>query len=176
MTDFLILAKTRRSCRAFLAKPVPEAAIEAMAEAGTWAATGRGAQSPTIVAVTQPALLQRLSRLNAAILGKPNVDPFYGAPLVYIVLADPARPTALYDGSLVLGNLMLEAQELGLGACWIHRAAETFASPEGKALLAELGLPAELLGIGHLAVGYPDPAVPAPTPAPRKANYVLRVR
>ena len=104
---------------------------------------------------------KRLSRLNCEIGGwTPDFDPFYGAPAVLVVLAEKARPTAVYDGSLVMGNLMLAAHSLGLGSCWIHRAEEEFDRPEGKALLKTLGITGEYVGIGHCVVGYVEGDIP----------------
>ena len=146
--------KTRRSVRAFDPDRMPERSlIEAVAEAGTYAPTGRGAQSPLIVAVTSKAVRDRLSELNAAVMGT-EADPFYGAPVVLVVLADRTRPTYLYDGSLVMGNLMNAAHALGLGSCWIHRAREVFDSEEGKAMLRAWGIEATM-SIGHCVLGYP---------------------
>lgn len=147
--------KTRRSMRAFDPDRMPERSlIEAVAEAGTYAPTGRGAQSPLIVAVTSKAVRDRLSELNAAVMGT-EADPFYGAPVVLVVLADRTRPTYLYDGSLVMGNLMNAAHALGLGSCWIHRAREVFDSEEGKAMLRAWGIEGDYEGIGHCVLGYP---------------------
>ena len=161
--------KTRRSVRAFDPDRMPERSlIEAVAEAGTYAPTGRGAQSPLIVAVTSKAVRDRLSELNAAVMGT-EADPFYGAPVVLVVLADRTRPTYLYDGSLVMGNLMNAAHALGLGSCWIHREREMFATEEGKQLMEEWGLPEGLMGIGALSLGYPDGET-APA-KPRKPEY-----
>ena len=63
-------------------------------------------------------------------------------------------PTYVYDGSLVLGNMMLAAESLGLGSIWIHRAKQEFEGEEGKAILAELGIEGDLEGIGHCVLGY----------------------
>ena len=90
-----------------------------------------------------------------------------------MVLADKAMPTHVYDGSLVLGNMMNAAADLGVASCWIHRAKEEFESEEGKAILKELGIEGDWEGIGHLILGYA--AAPANEPAPRKANYIYRV-
>ena len=113
-----------------------------------------------------------LSRMNAAVMGT-NTDPFYGAPELLVVLANKDYPTYVYDGSLVLGNLMNAAADLGVASCWIHRAKEEFESDEGMAILKELGIEGNYEGIGHLILGYA--AQPAAAPAPRKANYVYRV-
>lgn len=164
--------KTRRAIRSYQST-VPDKELLAQAiEAGTYAPTGMGRQSPIIVAVTDKAVRDRLSQLNAAVMGADN-DPFYGAPAVLVVLADRSVPTYLYDGSLVMGNLMNAAHALGLGTCWIHRAKEVFDSEEGKALLKEWGIEGDYEGIGNCIIGYP--AQENPQPKPRKENYVYYI-
>ena len=161
----------RRSCRCYKPDPVPKEILDQILEAGMYAPTGMGRQAPVMIAVTDKALRDRLSRMNAAVMGASN-DPFYGAPAVIVVLADRRVPTYLYDGSLVMGNLMNAAHALGIGSCWIHRAKEEFESEEGKALLAALGIEGDYEGISHCILGYE--AAPCKPAAPRKANYVCR--
>ena len=173
MSDVLETIKSRRSIRKYKSDMVPQDKLEKIIEAGTYAATGMGKQSPIIVAVTNKELRDRLSAMNAKIMGT-NTDPFYGAPVVLIVLADKSRPTYLYDGSLVMGNLMLEAEAQGIGSCWIHRAKEEFESEEGKEILKSLGIEGDYEGIGHCVLGFAD--VPAPKAAPRKDSYVYYVK
>ena len=172
MNPVLQAIQSRRSVRRFKPDMVPAELLDQVLQAGTYAATGMGRQSPIILAVTDPKVRDQLSRMNAAIMGS-DKDPFYGAPVVLVVLADKSRPTCVYDGSLVMGNLMLAAHSLGLGSCWIHRAKEEFESPEGKALLASLGIQGEYEGIGHCILGYPEGELPQP--APRKENWIYRV-
>lgn len=164
--------KTRRAIRSYQSTVPDKELLAQVIEAGTYAPTGMGRQSPIIVAVTDKAVRDRLSQLNAAVMGADN-DPFYGAPAVLVVLADRSVPTYLYDGSLVMGNLMNAAHALGLGTCWIHRAKEVFDSEEGKALLKEWGIEGDYEGIGNCIIGYP--AQENPQPKPRKANYVYYV-
>ena len=173
MSDVLETIKSRRSIRKYKSDMVPQDKLEKIIEAGTYAATGMGKQSPIIVAVTNKELRDKLSAMNAKIMGV-NSDPFYGAPVVLIVLADKNRPTYLYDGSLVMGNLMLEAEAQGVGSCWIHRAKEEFESEEGKEILKSLGIEGDYEGIGHCVLGYADG--PAPKAAPRKDSYVYYVK
>lgn len=173
MKETLQDIRTRRSCRKFQPRQVSEEDLQAILEAGTWAPTGRGAQSPVMVVVQDKETIARLSRMNAAVLGTAG-DPFYGAPTVVVVLADRSRPTYLEDGSLVMGTLMLAAHAVGVASCWIHRACEVFDSEEGKALLKSWGIEGDYAGVGHCVLGYAAEQGEAPAKA-RKENYVIRV-
>lgn len=173
MNETLKVLESRRSCRAFRPELIEEEKLEAIIRAGTYAASGMGKQSPMIIAVTNQELRDRLSAMNAAVLGKDG-DPFYGAPEVLVVLANRDIPTYVYDGSLVMGNLMNAAEALGVGSCWINRAREVFDTDEGKAILQQLGITGNYEGIGHCVLGY---AAKEPcTPAPRKPDYVYYVK
>ena len=162
----------RRSVRQYTDRQVEPEVLDQILQAGTYAATSMGKQSPRIVAVQDPETVRLLSKMNAAVMGA-DKDPFYGAPTVVIVLADKTVGTYLYDGSLVMGNLMNAAHALGVSSCWIHRAKEEFESEEGKALLKKWGIEGDYEGIGHCILGYA--AAPAAAPAPRKDNYVVKV-
>ena len=168
------LAK-RRSVRSYKQEQITDDELKTVLEAGTWAPTAMGRQDPWIVAVQNPALLKKISRMNAEILGA-DTDPFYGAPTYVLVFgsAPAAWANSVPDGSLVLGNMMNAAYAIGLGSCWINREREMFATEEGKALMKELGLPEGLIGIGALALGYP--AAPPRDPKPRKENYYRIVK
>ena len=162
--------KTRRSVRSYKPEQITDEELRTVLEAGTWAPTGKGFQDPWIVAVQNPQLLEKISRMNAGVWGK-DIDPFYGAPTYVLVFgSDPGRwANSVPDGSLVLGNMMNAAHAIGLGSCWINREREMFATEEGKALMQEMGLPEGLIGIGALALGYP--AAAPREPKPRKENY-----
>ena len=163
--------KQRRSVRAYKPDMPAKELVEKVIEAGVWAPTGMGQQAPVIVAITNKALRDELSAMNAEIFGRPGTDPFYGAPVVLVVLADKTMPTHVYDGSLVMGNMMLAAYDLGLSSCWIHRAKEEFESERGKQILEQLGIEGDYEGIGHCILGYAaDDA--APVAKPRKENWV----
>lgn len=172
--------KTRRSCRVFSNEMPPRHLIEQACQAATYAPTGHGRQSPLIVAVTDRRLRDRLSAMNARIWneltisrgGSPRecIDPFYGAPVVLVVLADRSVPTYLYDGCAVLCQLANAAHAVGLDSCWIHRAKEEFDSPEGKAILRDLGIEGDYEGIGHIVLGYRAKEIPAAQP--RKEDYI----
>lgn len=164
---------TRRSVKKYKPDMLPEETLRRILEAGTYAASGMGRQSPIIIAVTDKEMRDRLSRMNAAVMGASDKDPFYGAPVVLVVLADRSVPTHVYDGSLVMANLMLAAHAEGIGSCWIHRAKEEFESQEGRQILASLGIEGDYEGIGHCVLGYADDE---PKAAPRKNNYVYYIK
>ena len=171
--DALQVLKNRRSVRAYRDEQIREDQLNAVLEAGTYAPTGMGKQSPVMVVVQDKALIRRLSRMNAAVLGIDS-DPFYGAPTVVIVFGNPnAAMTWLEDGSLVMGNLMNAAFAVGVSSCWIHRAKQMFETDEGKALMREWGVPDGCVGIGNCILGYAKD--PLPNPRPRKADYIIRV-
>lgn len=171
--DTLETIKTRRSTRKYKSDPVPQELLDKIIEAGLYAPSGMGRQATIILAVTDKAMRDKLSAMNARIMGTDS-DPFYGAPAVLVVLAKKGCPTGVYDGSLVMQNLMLAAHELGLGSCWIHRAKEEFELPEGKEILKSLGIDEAYEGIGHCIVGYADGDTPAPTE--RKENRVFYIK
>ena len=152
----------RRSVRRFQSELPAREDLEKIAEAGLYAASGKGMQTVKIV----------IAEMNRVIGGwDAGFDPFYGAPAVLIVLADKSSDNHVYDGALAMGNMMLAAHALGLGSCWINRARQAFDTDEGKALLASLGVEGDLEGIGHCIVGVPDG--PAPKAAPRKPGRVV---
>jgi nitroreductase len=148
--------------------------LDKIIEAGMYAPTGMGMQSPIIIAVTNKELRDKLAEENARIMGREGADPFYGAPVVLIVLANKAVGTYVYDGSLVMGNMLNAAHSLGLAGIWIHRAKELFESDYGKKILKDLGISDEYEGIGNCVIGYRDGE--APEAAPRKENYVYYIK
>ena len=170
MKETLVDLKGRRSCRNFDGRQISDEQLNAILEAGEYAPTGMGKQSPIMVVVQDKETVARLSKMNAAIMGT-STDPFYGAPTVIIVLADKNIGTYLYDGSLVMGNLMNAAEAVGVQSCWIHRAKEEFESEEGKTLLKEWGIQGNYEGIGHCVLGYGEKTLPKP----RKKDYIYRV-
>ena len=161
----------RRSIRKYKAEQVSTELLDAVLQAGLWAPSGMNKQNTVMVAVRDKETRDQLSRMNAEVMGASH-DPFYGAPCVIVVLADPDIYPAVENGSLVLGNLMNAAYEAGLGSCWIHRAQQMFASDEGKELLKKWGLKETLVGVGNCILGYPDED---PAPKERVEGRIVKV-
>lgn len=175
MNEVLKAIETRRSIRQFKPDMPDEKLIEQVINAGNYAASGRNQQAVITIAVTNKELRDKISAVNCKIGGwQEGFDPFYGAPVILLVLADKSCPTGIYDGCLVMGNLMLAAHSLGLGSIWIHRAKEESETGEFKKLLSELGIQGEWEGIGHCAIGYAD--CENPKAPPRKENRVYYIK
>ena len=163
--------RTRRSVRKYEDKPVSLELLNRIAEAGVWAASGMNSQGAIVLIVTDKEIRDELSKLNADVMGTDN-DPFYGAPYVLVALAPKDNPIHVYDGSLVMGNMMLAAHELGLGSCWIHRAKEVFDTKKGREILKKAGVEGEYEGIGNLIVGY---AAETPADKERKPGRIYHI-
>ncbi|WP_308778214.1 nitroreductase [uncultured Bacteroides sp.] len=172
-TDFLKIIETRRSCRKYKKEQVKDSELKAVLEAGTYAPTSRGMQSPYIVAVQNEAVLRKLAGMNAKVMGSTS-NPYYDAPTYVLVFASLDSHNPVQDGSCVLENMMLAAHAIGLASCWIHREREMFETPEGKELIREWGLPENIIGVGALALGYADGDLPKPKP--RKEGYYRIVK
>lgn len=173
MNEVINTIITRRSCKKYKSDTISSDVIEQIIESGLSAASGLNKQSPIIIAVSDKNTRDNLSKLNAKYDPMKRNDPFYGAPVVLAVLADKSVSTAVYDGSLVIGNMMLAAHSLGIGSCWIHRAKEVFEDEEGKNILQTLGIEGEYEGIGFCVIGYP--AIETLNTIPIKPNRVYRI-
>lgn len=159
--------RSRRAIRSFKSEQIKDDELLTVLEAGTYAPTARGMQTPVIVAVQNPDDRKAVSELNAKIQGGSG-DPYYGAPTIILVLAEDDRFTEL-NGAAVTTNMLNAAYSIGLGSCWIHRPCEMFKTGEGKALLKKWGLDENLVGVASIALGYAG--CENPQPKPRKENY-----
>ena len=174
MSHVLEKMKTRRNIRKYKPDMVPQELLNQIIEAGIYAASGRNRQDSIIIQVTDKKLRDEIMDMNCKIGGwEEGFDPFYGAPAMLIVLTKKDNPNRVYDGSLVMGNLMLAAHELGIGSCWIHRAKEEFETEWGKELLKTLGIEEEYEGNGHCALGFIDGEYPKELA--RKENRVFYI-
>lgn len=155
----------RSSCKAYKPEHIKKEELEQILSAGLNAPSGMNMQTPRFVVVQKEETVKKLSAMNAAVMGA-DIDPFYGAPDVIVVLVKK-ECTYAYDGSLAMGNLQNAAYALGVGSRWIHRAKEIFESEEGKKLLHSWGIDEDVEGVGFCILGYPDET------APKKAKEIV---
>jgi nitroreductase len=173
MNEALQNLLTRRSCRKFKPEQVKDEELDAILEAGVYAPTGRGSQSPLILVLRKAEDVAAVERLNGGVMGNPDSHPFYGAPTVLVVFSNRDNPLSVSDANLVMGNLLNAAHAVGVDSCYIWRAKESFATPEGEALKEKWGIPANYEGAGNIILGYGEPDGIRPA-APRKEGYIIR--
>lgn len=164
----------RRSCRSFKDDPIPEELLNEVIKAGSYAPSAMGRQATRMLVITNKEIRNKMMEDNARIMGVSNIDPFYGAPVIIVVLRDKSFAPSIYDGSLVMGNLMNAAHALGLGSIWIHRAKEEFEMDYYKNLLKEQGIEGEFEGVGHCALGYINGGIKEP--APRMEDHIVYIK
>lgn len=174
MNETINILLNRRSIRKFKPEQIKDEELNAVLEAGKYAPSGANQQSALFVVVQNKDTIKKITKMNAAVMGKEGIDPYYGAPTIILVLADKSKVTPVEDASLALGNMFNAAFSLGLGSCWIHRTKQMFESVEGKALLKEWGIEGDYIGVGSCILGYPD--CDEPKAAPRKPNSIIYVR
>ena len=174
MNEVLKAIKERRSIRRFKSEMPDKKTIDEIVEAGLYAPNGKGLQATISLVVTNRQLREKLVIANREIGGyEQDVDPFFNAPVIIIVLAKKDNPNCRYDGALVMGNMLLAAHALGLGGIWINRARQEFETDEFKSILTDLGIEGEWEGVGHCAIGFIDGELPKA--APRKDGRVYYI-
>lgn len=151
----------RRSIKQYKTEQITDEELKTVMEAGLYAPSGRGMQSPVMVAVQKEETMAQIVRMNAAVMDAKS-NPYYDAPTVILVFAPVDRNTYIEDASCVLDTMMLAAHSIGLGSRWIHRERQMFETEEGKQLMKKWGVPENYAGIGALALGYADCELPAP--------------
>jgi len=173
----------RKSCAAFKPEHISREEIDEIVAAGLNAPSGMNAQGALLIVVQDDEAVAELSELNAKaareMLSKVNpaaaagfpADPFYGAKDVIAVVAKKGA-THIYDGSLVMGNLMNAAWSMGIDSRWIHRAKEVFESEKGKEILAKLGINDEVEGIGFCVLGHAAKEKPKTEIKPNRVFYL----
>lgn len=163
--------KNRRACRSFSNKEVEDSKIEEIANAGLLAPSGMNQQTPVIIVIKDKKTRDELERINKEIMGR-DVSPFYGAPVILLVIAHK-QGLSILDGGATMENMLLEATNQGLSSCWIHRAEEEIRSPEVQKLLSFTKLNFDdYVGIGHVIIGYPKEGY-KPNPKVIKENRVF---
>ena len=156
--DAIELLKTRRSCRSFQKEMIKDEELQTILECGLNAPSAMNKQDSKIVVVQDQQLVKELSKLNARVWGK-EADPFYGAPVVCLVLVPQDNRNGDKDGALVIGAMQDAAYALNIGSCWINRCQEMLELEEGQTYLKQWQLEGSR-GVGCCILGYPDKQLP----------------
>lgn len=101
--------------------------------------------------------------------------PSTAPPTVVTCVAPKGFLFAAEDCAMAAENLMLAADALGVGSCYIGQGWAAFADPYGQEILAQWAIPGDHYAVCQVLLGYPRPGDPHPTPKPRKSGRVLRV-
>jgi len=163
---------TRRSCRSYGEKQLSEEQLELILKAGLWAPSGMNRQPWQFTVIQSPENLALLNRTVLGAAGGPErASFFYGAPTLVAVSAPVSISTAYADCALALGNMMLEAHEIGVDSCWINGVTGAWEKEEVRALMQKLGVPEGHKVWGCAALGFADTPL---KDVPRKKITVLR--
>ncbi|MBN1102627.1 MAG: nitroreductase family protein [Deltaproteobacteria bacterium] len=151
--DFMSVVQKRRSIRRYQDRRVEPEKVDDLVEAALRAPTSRGTTSWRFIVVEDPATLAKLSRARDA--GSAQLKK---AALAIVICTNPEESTVwVEDASIAGAFILLAAEDLGLGGCWIQ-VRERFHSPDKttEAYISEiLGIPGEIRVVCVLSLGYP---------------------
>ena len=184
---------TRHAIRKFQDKQVAEDALEQILQAGLYAPSAGNNQYSRIVVCQDREINLQLGKLNRSADAVSTTPPekikpisaeqpsirddlsiksaFYNAPTVLALFTRSSR-YAHDDAAFMAENMWLAAHFLGLGACYIGRAEETFATEYGQKLRREWAIPEDMVPVGFLLLGYREG--PEPHAKPRKEGRIIR--
>jgi len=173
MNETIKTLLNRRSIRKYKSEQITDEELNVVLEAGKFAPSGANKQSALFIVVQNKEMIKKITKMNADVIGS-NIDPYYGAPTIILVLADKSKATPIEDASIAIGNMFNAAYSIGLGSCWVHRTKQMFESEEGTALLKEWGVEGDYVGVGSCILGYSD--CDLPNAGPRKEKFVVMVK
>lgn len=181
MNETLKTILNRRSIRSYKPEQLRDEELQTILEAGKFAPSGMNTQPWHFTVVQNKELLQSINATIRESLLKSgnefmkerakaeNFSVFYHAPTLLLVSGDENALTPQYDCTFAMANMLLAAESLGIGACFIYGVVSTLNTAEGEALRKELGIPAGYKIYCSAACGY---KAEAPSPAPRKEGTV----
>lgn len=197
MENALELIKTRRSTRKYKSESVPEEKLNQIVEAGRFAPSGGNSQSTHYIVVKNKDILAELANLVQQEFAKMEITPrlyksivnsitlskkgnyafHYNAPVLIITANQKSYGNNVADCACALENMMLMANELDLGSCWINQLRWLNENPVILEFMIKLGMDETERVYGALAVGYPDTedGLPDRKPLKRFGNKVTVV-
>ena len=195
MPDIFETIMHRRSIRRFEPKQMEEAALQQILQAGLYAPSAGGRQGVIFAVCQDKEVNERLGKIKRANSNprmatatsfvsreQPSIadDPkltnaFYDAPTVITLFAPKNFLFSVDDCAVAAENMMLAADALGIGSCYIGHGWPAFADPYGQEILRQWNIPADHYAVMQLLLGYAKEGDKHPTPKPRKAGRVIRM-
>lgn len=186
----------RRSIRRFDSRQIEESALQEILQAGLYAPSAGGRQDVIFAVCQDREINERLGRIKRAnshprmataasyvsreqpsIADDPKLtNAFYDAPTVITFFAPKQFLFSVDDCAVAAENMMLAADALGIGSCYIGQGWPAFADPYGQEVLKNWRIPTDHYAVMQLVLGYPREGDRHPTPKPKKKDRVLYIR
>lgn len=195
MPDIFETITHRRSIRRFAQEQIKEPSLQLILQAGLYAPSAGGRQGVIFVVCQDKEVNERLGRIKRANAHprmatatsyvskeQPSIaddaaitNAFYDAPTVITMFAPKDFLFSKEDCALAAENMMLAADALGIGSCYIGQGWEAFAAPYGQTVLKQWDVPTDHYAVTQLLLGYPREGDPHPMPKSRKTGRIIRV-
>lgn len=186
MNETIKIILNRRSIRKYKNEQIKDEELQMILEAGKYAPCGLNQQSTYFTVVQNEKMLKKINDVCKQVYLSSGIKVFedrakadnfcvyHGAPTFVIACGEKEMAAYLNNGSVALENMLIAAESMGIGSCWIHALTMIFQTEEGQTLKNELGILDNHVFVGAAAFGYKD--MPQPSPAPRKEGTVNIIR
>ena len=195
MPDIFETIMHRRSIRRFAPKQMEETALQQILQAGLYAPSAGGRQSVIFAVCQDKEVNERLGKIKRANSNprmatatnfvsreQPSIadDPkltnaFYDAPTVITMFAPKNFLFSVDDCAVAAENMMLAADALGIGSCYIGQGWTAFADPYGQEILRQWNIPTDCYAVMQLLLGYAKEGDKHPAPKARKEGRIIRI-
>ena len=195
MPDMFETILHRRSIRRFEPKQIEEAALQQILQTGLYAPSAGGRQGVIFAVCQDKEVNERLGKIKRAnshprmatatsfvsreqpsIADDPKLaNAFYDAPTVITLFALKNFLFSVDDCAVAAENMMLAADALGIGSCYIGQGWTAFDDPYGQEILRQWNIPTDHYAVMQLLLGYPREGDKHPTPKPRNEGRVIRI-
>ncbi|WP_094606756.1 Protein DrgA [Sporomusa silvacetica DSM 10669] len=183
--EVLTTIKKRRSIRSFKADQITAEELQTVLEAGIYAPSAGNQQLWHFTVIQDKQLLERLNvsaKAGAARIDDEHIQKiaknekfniYYGAPTVVLISGKEDGMAIEADCAAATQNILLAAESIGLGACWVNLTLFALGGEQGEQYKQQLGVPAGYKSFSSVALGYKKiEVVNAPTRKENVINYV----
>ena len=162
MSKVLDNIKARHTTRDFLSTPVSREILSDIAEAGKLAPTASNAQTRILTVVTNPGLIERVYTAVRHATGRDESYCMYNPAALIVCAEEESNTNGIANCACAMQNMMLAAQDLGVGSVWINQIKDNCHHPEVRSLLDDLSIPGSYVVWALLAIGNPSGPVTPP--------------